>query len=73
MHEMYLAKGIHGTTAIEGNSLSETDVLDHIQDRLETRPGSEYMQQEVDNLLQECNAMMQALARGQSLESRLIV
>ncbi len=68
MHEMYLAKGIHGTTAIEGNSLSETDVLDHIQDRLETRPGSEYMQQEVDNLLQECNAMMQALARGQSLE-----
>jgi Fic family protein len=58
LHEVYLAKGIGGTTAIEGNTLSEEDVLKHVQGRLELPPSKEYLKQEVDNILQEQNRML---------------
>jgi Fic family protein len=65
LHRVYLAKGIQGTTAIEGNTLSEADVLKHIEGKLEVPPSKEYLKQEIDNILLECNRMLGLVASGQ--------
>ena len=57
-HQIYLAKGIRATTAIEGNTLSEQEVMKHIQKKLDVPPSREYLKQEVDNILQACNKIM---------------
>jgi Fic family protein len=67
LHRVYLAKGIQGTTAIEGNTLSEADVLKHIEGKLEVPPSKEYLKQEIDNILLECNRMLGLVASGQPL------
>lgn len=67
LHEVYLAKGIGGTTAIEGNTLSEAEVLKHVEGRLELPPSKEYLKQEIDNILQEQNAMLHRIRDHQSL------
>src|SRR5262245_57687191 len=51
-NEMYLAKGVLSTTAIEGNTLSEKDVLAHIQGTLKLPPSKEYLGLEVENIIQ---------------------
>lgn len=43
LHRVYLAKGAMATTAIEGNTLSEEDVLKHLDGRLEVPPSKEYL------------------------------
>ena len=67
LHEVYLAKGLWGTTSIEGNTLSEEEVLRHIQGKLELPPTKEYLKQEVDNILQECNRMLEIIQNDASL------
>jgi Fic family protein len=67
LHEVYLAKGIGGTTAIEGNTLSEEDVLKHVQGKLEVPPSKEYLKQEVDNILQEQNRMLEDICEQRPL------
>ena len=47
---MYLAKGIHGTTAIEGNTLSEDEVRALIEGRGEVPRSREYLKKEVLNI-----------------------
>lgn len=58
LHQMYLAKGVWGTTAIEGNTLSEAEVLKHVEGKLEVPPSKEYLKQEIDNVIQEVNRML---------------
>jgi Fic family protein len=67
LHAVYLAKGIGGTTAIEGNTLSEAEVLKHVQGKLEVPPSKEYLKQEIDNILQEQNRMLHHVAHGKPL------
>ena len=67
LHEVYLAKGIGGTTAIEGNTLSEEEVLKHVQGKLELPPSKEYLKQEIDNILQEQNRMLDKICIRQPL------
>lgn len=62
LHELYLAKGAAATTAIEGNTLSEADVLKAVEGRLEVPPSKEYLKQEVDNIITACNQMSAQLA-----------
>src|SRR5271157_1216126 len=61
LHAVYLAKGVSGTTAIEGNTLSEEEVLKHVQGKLEVPPSKEYLKQEIDNILQEQNRMLERI------------
>jgi hypothetical protein len=49
MHKLFLAKGALATTAIEGNTLSEQEVLGHIERRLKLPPSKEYLGQEIDH------------------------
>ncbi|MFA6091752.1 MAG: Fic family protein [Elusimicrobiota bacterium] len=56
LHKIYLAKGVHATTAIEGNSLSEDDVLKKIEHRQLNLPVSQgYLETEVKNIIELCN------------------
>ena len=64
LYRIYLAKGVHATTAIEGNALSEEDVLRHIDGELELPPSREYLAQEVDNVIRAINATIDGLREG---------
>ena len=61
LHRMYLAKGVHATTAIEGNTLTEEQVAERILQRSEgisTVPESQkYLETEVDNVLDLWNSI----------------
>jgi len=67
LHRVYLAKGIGGTTAIEGNTLSEAEVLKHVEGKLEVPPSKEYLKKEIDNILQEQNRMLDRVAHQKVL------
>ena len=55
LHLIYLAKGLHATTAIEGNTLTEDQVRDLIQKKLTLPASKEYLRKEVNNVLEVCN------------------
>lgn len=55
LHEVYLAKGVLATTAIEGNTLTEDEVREHLAGRLKLPPSRQYLGQEVDNIVAACN------------------
>jgi Fic family protein len=58
LHQLYLAKGVLATTAIEGNTLSEEQVLLHLEGKLELPRSREYLKQEIDNVLRACNDIL---------------
>ncbi|MGI8820255.1 MAG: Fic family protein [Chthoniobacterales bacterium] len=64
LHQLYLAKGAAATTAIEGNTLSEAEVLQAVEGRLTVPPSKEYLKQEVENIISACNAIGQHIATG---------
>lgn len=66
LHEIYLAKGVLATTAIEGNTLTEEEVQRHLEGRLELAPSREYLKQEIDNVLTAYNTITHAVIRGQA-------
>lgn len=64
LHQLYLAKGVRATTAIEGNTLSEEQVLQHLAGQLELPASKQYLQREIDNVVKACNEVMQGLLAG---------
>lgn len=64
LHQIYLERGIHATTAIEGNTLTVEEISRRIQGLLELPPSKEYLGQEVDNILKACNEILAGVARG---------
>jgi Fic family protein len=68
INRVYLAKGALSTTAIEGNTLSEEEVNQHIDGKLKLPPSRQYLQQEVDNIISACNAMGEMINHGETLE-----
>ena len=64
LHKLYLVKGVRATTAIEGNTLSEEEVNSLIEGSLRLPPSQKYLEQEVDNVVEACNAIA-----GQVMES----
>jgi len=62
---VFVAKGVHATTAIEGNTLSEEQVLKRVdQQELNLPPSQQYLQQEIDNLLAACNSIPTKIVEG---------
>lgn len=51
LHTMYLARGVHATAAIEGNTLTEEEVRARIERKAELPKSKEYQVKEVDNIL----------------------
>ena len=60
LHQVFLAKGAQATTAIEGNTLSESDVLKLVERRLELPKSRGYLGQEVQNIIDSCNQIAAA-------------
>ncbi|MYG16682.1 MAG: Fic family protein [Gemmatimonadetes bacterium] len=58
LYTVYLARGVLGTTAIEGNTLSEEDVRAHMEGKLKLPESKEYLKQEIDNILAEIRRML---------------
>lgn len=58
LHKLYLAKGVRGTTAIEGNTLSEEQVLERIEGARRLPPSKEYLGREVDNIVAACQKIL---------------
>ena len=64
LHGVYLSKGIQATTAIEGSTLTEKEVRDIIEKRLNLPPSRKYLQQEVENILRAINAVGERTLSG---------
>ena len=62
---MYLAKGAAATTAIEGNTLSEEEVLKAVEGKLVVPSSRQYLKQEVDNIIAACNDIGVRVAIGE--------
>lgn len=54
---LYLAKGALATTAIEGNTLSEEQIRDLLNKKLELPPSKEYLATEVENIIKACQSI----------------
>ncbi len=64
LHKVFLTKGIHGTTSIEGNTLSEDEVRRRIDGELELSKSREYLGAEIDNILAICNDLADEMRLG---------
>lgn len=62
LHQVYLAKGVHATAAIEGNTLNQKQVLDRIEGKRELPESQEYLGKEIDNILDAANGIMDNVA-----------
>jgi len=67
-YRVYLAKGVSGTTSIEGNTLSEEEVLQHLKGKLKLPPSKEYLKQEIDNVIEACNLISKEVLEKQNLK-----
>lgn len=54
-NQLFLAKGAHATTAIEGNTLTEEEVLQHLRGTLKLPASKQYLAREVDNIIRVAN------------------
>lgn len=66
LHRLFLVKGVVGTTAIEGNTLTEDQVDEQIDGKLQLPASQEYLRQEVQNILEACNTIGNRLITGGS-------
>lgn len=69
LYGVYLAKGVHATTSIEGNTLTEEQVRQKMKGELRLPKSQEYLGVEVDNVLAACDEIARKLLDpGESLE-----
>ena len=68
MNRLFLAKGAHATTAIEGNTLSEAQANQLLQGTLDVPPSQEYLVREVQNVVDACNGIKDNLLAGGATE-----
>ena len=64
LHDIYLAKGVLATTAIEGNTLSEAQVVSLLKGDLVVPKSQEYLLREVQNIIDACNGFVLDLGSG---------
>ena len=65
LHRVFLAKGALATTAIEGNTLTENEVLKRLDGKLDLPPSREYLGQEIDNIIKACNDIGNRIFSGE--------
>ncbi|MGW0943656.1 Fic family protein [Streptomyces sp. NPDC002623] len=71
LNYVYLTKGAHATTQIEGNTLSEDQVRRRVDHDLKLPPSQEYLGQEVDNVLAGYNRIVDEVAENTPLDLTL--
>jgi cell filamentation protein, protein adenylyltransferase len=68
LFQIYLAKGVQASTAIEGNTLTEEEVRAHLRGELKLPSSREYLSHEIDNIRQACNNILNCIKEGHSLQ-----
>jgi Fic family protein len=68
LYRIYLSKGVHATTSIEGNSLSEEQVKLRIEKKLRLPVSQEYLGREIDNVIDACNQIARTLSNEPNLK-----
>lgn len=66
LNKFYLAKGIQATTAIEGNTLTEQEVLDVLEKKSDLPPSRQYLKQEIENILKACTEIRESAINDSS-------
>lgn len=66
MHEVWFIRGVHATTAIEGNTLSEEEVSQIAGGSLRLEPSRSYQGQEVENMLKSFSLAANAAIKEDS-------
>ena len=61
LYEVYLSKGVHATTSIEGNTLSEDEVRRRVEGKLTLPKSREYLGREVDNVVEACREIVASI------------
>jgi Fic family protein len=64
----YMAKGVHATTAIEGNTLSEQEVADVLAGTADLPPSRDYQEVEIKNVAAALVGLDEAIKSGQALQ-----
>lgn len=64
LYRVFLAKGVLATTAIEGNTLTEVQVQQHLKGELNLSPSKKYLGQEIDNIIEACNVIGSRILEG---------
>src|SRR4030042_2172900 len=64
LYQLYLARGIQATTAIEGNTLRDQQVRQQIEGKLQLPPSVAYQGREVENILIACNTILEDVSTG---------
>ena len=67
LRTLYLAKGVHATTAIEGNSLTEDQVRDRIANKTQLPESKSYLGTEIDNIVGACNGILKDVLSGEGI------
>jgi Fic family protein len=67
LHQIYMAKGVLATTAIEGNTLSEAQALEAVEGHLKLPPSQEYLAQELHNIIEAVNTICAKVINGDDL------
>ncbi len=65
MHRLFFAKGVMATTAIEGNTLSEDQILLQLDNQLDVQPSQEYLKQETKNIIDACTKIWNQIISSQ--------
>lgn len=65
--QVYLAKGMLATTAIEGNTLSEDEVRRLLDRTLDLPPSREYLEREIENVIEAYNLAQRELLEDPDL------
>ncbi len=65
LHRLYLAKGAFATTAIEGNTLSEEEVLKSLDGTLHLPRSREYLIKEIQNILSAFGGVLEPIKKGE--------
>lgn len=68
LHQIFLTRGVHATTQIEGNTLSEEQVGRRVRHELPLPPSQAYLGQEVDNIVDACNHITEEVEQKVPLE-----
>jgi Fic family protein len=68
LHQIYLAKGVLATTAIEGNTLTEEEVRQLVEGKLKVPPSKDYLKREAENITTAYNQIADRLLKGESAD-----
>lgn len=67
LHRIYMVKGVHATTQIEGNTLTEDEVRQQLEGKLHLPHSQQYLGIEPENVAEACDLVINELIAGKDM------